>query len=101
MNKKKMNAVVTLGTGGYEQLSYQEVDVPKISSGEVLIKVFAAGVNNTEINTRLGWYSSSFTASTNETQENQEGELLKVIAIPNTIITQRRAEAPYFGNNRG
>ena len=74
MNKKKMNAVVILGTGGYEQLSYQEVDVPKISSGEVLIKVFAAGVNNTEINTRLGWYSSSFTASTNETQENQEGE---------------------------
>ena len=74
MNKKKMNAVVTLGTGGYEQLSYREVNVPKISSGEVLIKVFAAGVNNTEINTRLGWYSSSFTASTNETQADQESD---------------------------
>jgi len=74
MSKKKMNAVVTLGTGGYEQLSYRQVDVPTISSGEVLIKVLAAGVNNTEINTRLGWYSSSFTASTNETQVDQESE---------------------------
>mgnify|MGYP001243420936 CR=1 FL=1 len=74
MNKKKMNAVVTLGTGGYEQLSYKEVDLPKISSGEVLIKVFAAGVNNTEINTRLGWYSSSFKTSTNETQAHQESK---------------------------
>ena len=74
MVKKKMNAVVTLGTGGYEQLSYQKVEVPKISSGEVLIKVFAAGVNNTEINTRLGWYSSSFNSGTNETQIVQEHE---------------------------
>jgi NADPH:quinone reductase-like Zn-dependent oxidoreductase len=78
MNKKKMNAVVTLGTGGYEQLSFREVDVPNISNGEVLIKVFAAGVNNTEINTRLGWYSSSFSASTNETQVDQEGDRKEV-----------------------
>ncbi len=74
MSKKKMNAVVTMGTGGYEQLSFRQVDVPTISSGEVLIKVLAAGVNNTEINTRLGWYSSSFMASTNETQVDQESE---------------------------
>ena len=31
--------------------------MPKLGAGEVLIKVLAAGVNNTEINTRLGWYS--------------------------------------------
>ena len=31
--------------------------MPKLGVGEVLIKVLAAGVNNTEINTRLGWYS--------------------------------------------
>ncbi len=74
MKKTKMHAVLTLGTGGYEQLSYQEVDLPVISSGEVLIKVFAAGVNNTEINTRLGWYSSSFKSSTNDTQIDQESE---------------------------
>ncbi len=31
--------------------------MPELGTGEVLIKVLAAGVNNTEINTRLGWYS--------------------------------------------
>ncbi len=69
-----MHAMVTLGTGGYEQLKYKEVAIPEISAGEVLIKVFAAGVNNTEINTRLGWYSSSFSSSTNEIQESQEDQ---------------------------
>jgi alcohol dehydrogenase len=39
--------------------------------GEVLIKVLAAGINNTEINTRLGWYSSSVTESTNETSDEE------------------------------
>jgi len=34
--------------------------------GELLLKVLAAGVNNTEINTRLGWYSSSVTSGTDE-----------------------------------
>ena len=31
--------------------------MPELGAGEVLIKVLAAGVNNTEINTRLGWYA--------------------------------------------
>ena len=52
-----VKAVVTRGNGGFEQLDYCEVDMPKLGEGEVLIKVLAAGVNNTEINTRLGWYS--------------------------------------------
>ena len=52
-----MKAVVTRGNGGFEQLDYCDVDMPKLGEGEVLIKVLAAGVNNTEINTRLGWYS--------------------------------------------
>ena len=52
-----MKAVVTRGNGGFEQLDYCDIDIPKLGEGEVLIKVLAAGVNNTEINTRLGWYS--------------------------------------------
>ena len=52
-----MKAVVTTGNGGYEQLKYCDVDMPELGEGEVLIRVLAAGVNNTEINTRLGWYS--------------------------------------------
>lgn len=59
-----MMAVVTTGTGGYDRLDYRRVPVPVPGCGEVLLKVLAAGVNNTDINTRLGWYSASVTAGT-------------------------------------
>jgi NADPH:quinone reductase-like Zn-dependent oxidoreductase len=52
-----VKAVVTTGNGGFDKLHYREVPMPELGTGEVLIKVLAAGVNNTEINTRLGWYS--------------------------------------------
>jgi len=52
-----VKAVVTTGNGGFDKLHYREVPLPELGTGEVLIKVLAAGVNNTEINTRLGWYS--------------------------------------------
>ncbi len=52
-----MKAVVTLGNGGLDQLSFRDVPTPELGRGEVLVKVLAAGVNNTEINTRVGWYS--------------------------------------------
>jgi len=52
-----MQAVVTTGRGGYEQLDYKEMPVPEAGPGEVLLAVLAAGVNNTDINTRVGWYS--------------------------------------------
>ena len=68
---RTMKAVVTTGNGGYDKLVYRDVPVPKISSGEVLLKVLAAGVNNTEINTRLGWYSSSVKGGTEETLDIQ------------------------------
>ncbi|TBT04087.1 alcohol dehydrogenase [Vibrio parahaemolyticus] len=74
-----MKAVVTMGNGGYEMLEYKDVPMPVISEGEVLIKVLAAGVNNTEINTRLGWYSSKVTTSTNDMSEddNEKGAAAK------------------------
>ncbi len=59
-----MKAVVTTGNGGYEKLDYRDVPIPILASNEVLLQVLAAGVNNTEINTRLGWYSSKVTTST-------------------------------------
>ncbi len=62
-----MQAVVTLGTGGLDQLQLKEIPVPTLRTHEVLVKVLAAGVNNNEINTRLGWYSSSVTEGTAET----------------------------------
>ncbi|MEM7433233.1 MAG: alcohol dehydrogenase family protein [Pseudomonadota bacterium] len=71
-----MKAVVTLGNGGYEMLSYRDVPLPTLGAGEVLIQVLAAGVNNTEINTRLGWYSADVTAATNDTSNDQEAEAI-------------------------
>jgi NADPH:quinone reductase-like Zn-dependent oxidoreductase len=61
-----MKAVVTTGNGGYDKLVYRDVPIPVPGPGEVLVRVLAAGVNNTEINTRLGWYSSEVTSSTLE-----------------------------------
>ena len=40
------------------------VPVPVPGPGEVLIKVAAAGVNNTDINTRIGWYSKAVAEAT-------------------------------------
>jgi NADPH:quinone reductase-like Zn-dependent oxidoreductase len=69
-----MKAVVTTGNGGYEMLEYRDVPVPVPGPGEVVLRVLAAGVNNTEINTRLGWYSSSVTTDTRATAQAQETE---------------------------
>ena len=69
-----MKAVVTTGNGGLDKLVYRDVPVPEPGEGEVLIRVLAAGVNNTEINTRLGWYSSSVTTDTGGSWAAQERE---------------------------
>ena len=67
-----MKAVVTTGNGGYEKLVYCDVPKPIVGNGEVLLQVLAAGVNNTEINTRLGWYSSSVLTGTNNVSEDTQ-----------------------------
>ena len=67
-----MKAVLTTGNGGYDKLEYRDVPTPVVGAGEVLIQVLAAGVNNTEINTRLGWYSHSVSTGTNEVANNDE-----------------------------
>ena len=67
-----MKAVVTTGNGGLDMLEYRDVPVPEPGPGEVLLRVLAAGVNNTEINTRLGWYSASVTADTEATADSGE-----------------------------
>lgn len=67
-----MKAVVTTGNGGYDKLEYRDVPVPTLAPGEVLLQVLAAGVNNTEINTRLGWYSSAVTTATEDAAAAEE-----------------------------
>ena len=70
----KMWAVVTTGNGGYDKLDYRQVPVPTPGAGELLLRVLAAGMNNTEINTRLGWYSSSVTGSTADLSTRQQDQ---------------------------
>jgi NADPH:quinone reductase-like Zn-dependent oxidoreductase len=69
MNKiipERMAAVLLTAHGGFEALQYRDdVAVPVPRGGEVLIKVAAAGINNTDINTRIGWYSKKVGSDTN------------------------------------
>ena len=54
----EMRAVRLVGHGGLEQLEFcSAVALPIAGTGEALIRVGAAGINNTDINTRVGWYS--------------------------------------------
>jgi alcohol dehydrogenase len=52
-----MSGVQLVGPGGPEMLVWRDdIPVPRPGEGEVLVKVLAAGVNMTDLNTRLGWY---------------------------------------------
>ncbi|MEM9676839.1 MAG: alcohol dehydrogenase, partial [Pseudomonadota bacterium] len=56
--QQTMQAVVLTGHGGPERLSVEPAwPVPTPTADQVLIRVGACGVNNTDINTRIGWYS--------------------------------------------
>ncbi|WP_372622221.1 alcohol dehydrogenase family protein [Alteromonas stellipolaris] len=60
MIPKIMKGVLLTGHGGPEVLQYRDdIAVPLPSPNEVLIRVHAAGVNNTDINTRIAWYSKN------------------------------------------
>jgi NADPH:quinone reductase-like Zn-dependent oxidoreductase len=67
-----MLAVVTTGNGGLDKLDCRTVRRPRPDDGEVLVQVLAAGVNTTEINTRLGWYSAAVEEGTGRAAELQE-----------------------------
>lgn len=56
----RMTGVQLTGHGGLDKLVLRhDIPVPVPGPREVLIKVAAAGVNNTDLNTRLGWYSKA------------------------------------------
>jgi NADPH:quinone reductase-like Zn-dependent oxidoreductase len=60
-----MSGVLLVGHGGNEKLEFSNsIPVPKPGPGEVLIRVAAAAINNTDINTRIGWYSKSVRTGT-------------------------------------
>ncbi|MGI9408393.1 MAG: alcohol dehydrogenase catalytic domain-containing protein, partial [Hyphomicrobiaceae bacterium] len=60
-----MRAVVLTGHGDLDKLVFHDDwPTPQPGPGEVLIKVHACGLNNTDVNTRSGWYSKGTTEAT-------------------------------------
>lgn len=72
-----MRAVLLTGHGGFERLEYREdVPAPVPAAGEVLVRIRAAAINNTDINARTGWYSRSVREATggSDAQGNARAE---------------------------
>lgn len=62
---KTMKAMVLMRHGDLDALEYHtDWPVPVPTGGEVLIRVTACGLNNTDVNTRTGWYSKTVDAAT-------------------------------------
>lgn len=62
-----MRATVLVGHGGLDQLVYRDdVPTPAAGPGEVLVRVGACGVNNTDINTRTAWYDREVQSALSE-----------------------------------
>lgn len=60
----KMSGVVLIGHGGPEKLEWRDdLSVPTPGARDVVVRVKAAAVNNTDINTRTAWYSRGNGAS--------------------------------------
>lgn len=68
-----MSGVYLTHHGGPEALDWREdIPVPQPGPGQVLVRVAAAAVNNTDINTRVGWYSSDVTSATEDVDQGVE-----------------------------
>ncbi|GAA6159232.1 alcohol dehydrogenase family protein [Ruegeria sp. HU-ET01832] len=71
----RMKAMVTMGHGGLEQMVlHPDWPRPEPAAHEVLIKVAACGLNNTDVNTRSGWYSKTVTDATTGGAFDEVGE---------------------------
>lgn len=61
----KMRAMVLTGHGDLDAYHWHEDwPVPVPAADEVLVKVGATGMNNTDVNTRSGWYSKAVSEAT-------------------------------------
>ena len=81
---KTMQGVYLTRHGGPEALEWREdIPVPTPGPGQVLVRVAAAGVNNTDINTRIGWYAPEVTGATDAVdQDVQAGGWGGALAFP-------------------
>ena len=57
--------MVTMGHGGLEQMVlHEDWPTPQPGADDVLVRVGACGLNNTDVNTRSGWYSKTVSEAT-------------------------------------
>ena len=70
-----MCAMVTMGHGGLDQMVFHD-DWPTPVAGpdSVLVRVGACGLNNTDVNTRSGWYSKTVSGATTGNAYDEVGE---------------------------
>lgn len=70
-----MRGVVLTGHGGLDRLEYRtDLPTPVPGPEDVLIAVSACGLNNTDVNTRTGWYSKTVTGATGADAAGSEDE---------------------------
>ncbi|WP_250527348.1 alcohol dehydrogenase family protein [Caballeronia sp. GAWG2-1] len=70
-----MTGMQLVGQGGYDQLVLRDdLPVPTVRQGDVLVKVLAAAVNNTDVNHRIAWYAQGGAASGSETPSGHLAE---------------------------
>lgn len=70
-----MTAMVTMGHGDLDQMVlHTDWPRPEPAAGEVLIRVGACGMNNTDVNTRSGWYSKTVSDATTGAAFDEVGE---------------------------
>ena len=70
-----MRAFVLTGHGGLDKLVFHDDwPVPSPGAHEVLIRVYACGLNNTDVNTRSGWYSKAVSEATTGGAYQEVGE---------------------------
>lgn len=85
-----MAAFVLTGHGDMDELIYHtDWPVPKTSRHEVLIKVMACGLNNTDVKTRTAWYSKGVALDGAETEDVVWGGTS--IAFPHNQIAMTSA----------
>lgn len=99
---EKMKGIQLIGYGDSEKLKYRDdIAVPTPSDNDVLIRVLAAGVNNTDINTRIGWYAkddnldekASWSGNSLQFPRIQGADVCgEIVAVGKNIDTQRIGE---------
>lgn len=86
-----MRAVVLTGHGAIDKLEFRETyPVPAPDPDGVLVAVSACGVNNTDINTRVGWYSGGSWGEGLHFPRIQGADVVGAIAAVGDRVSARR-----------